>query len=77
MFCYSLLIVCLLTFLFERYYNDIEILFLPKIVAHYFTGKYGAVFSLFPWFGYVSIGAFLSTLFVKYQNHQKKCDYPG
>ena len=62
-----LLMITLFSFLFERVYNGVHIPFLPVIFTHYFTNANGAVFSLFPWFGYVSIGAFLATLFVKHK----------
>jgi hypothetical protein len=67
LFNYTLLGITLFGFLFERYYNAIEITFLPTILANFFTKAYGSVFSLFPWFGYVSIGGFLATQFIKYK----------
>ena len=66
-FNYTLLAITILSFLFERYYNEITIPYLPEVISHYFTKANGAVFSLFPWFGYVSIGAYLSSLFLKYK----------
>ncbi len=69
-----LLIVTLFSFLFERMYDGIEISFLPQIITHYLTNANGAVFTIFPWFGYVSIGAFLATQFVKYQNNKNFYD---
>ncbi len=68
-FSYSLLIITLVSFLFERYYHSIPLPSLPNVIAHYFTKSEGAVFSIFPWFGYVSIGAFLSTLFLHYKDN--------
>ena len=70
LFSYVLLGITIISFLFERYYNAIELTVLPVSFAHYFTKAYGAVFSLFPWFGYVSIGAFLATLFLKYKDQK-------
>ena len=58
----------ILIFFFERYYDSAEITFLPTVLSHYLTKANGAVFSLFPWFGYVSIGAYLASLFMKYQH---------
>jgi len=69
-FNYTLLCISICSFLFERYYNEITIPFLPEIVSHYFTKANGAIFSLFPWFGYVSIGAFLASLFLKYKDEK-------
>ena len=69
-FNYSLLCITILSFLFERYYNEASISFLPKILSHYLTKANGAVFSLFPWFGYVCFGAFLVPLFNIYKEHK-------
>lgn len=67
-FNYSLLIISIASFLFERYYNAIAIPFLPNEMAHYLTKTHGAIFSLFPWFGYVSMGGFLASQFLKYKD---------
>jgi hypothetical protein len=64
---YFLLTITILSFLFERYYNDVYIPYLPAEICHYLTKNNGAIFSLFPWFGYVSIGAFLSILFIQFK----------
>jgi uncharacterized membrane protein len=69
-FGYTLLSITIFSFLFERSYNEITISFLPNIISHYFTKANGAVFSLFPWFGYVSFGAYLAPLFVKYNQNK-------
>ncbi|MFD0963926.1 heparan-alpha-glucosaminide N-acetyltransferase domain-containing protein [Pseudofulvibacter geojedonensis] len=70
LFQVTLVMITVLSFLFERYYNAIEMPYLPTVISHYFTKANGAVFSLFPWFGYVSIGAFLATLFIKYKDQK-------
>jgi uncharacterized membrane protein len=69
-FNYSLLFITVFSFLFERYYNEVSISFLPNVISHYFTKANGAVFSLFPWFGYVSFGAFLVPLFNTHKEHK-------
>jgi len=69
-FNYTLLSITICSFLFERYYNEGAIPFLPEVLSHYLTKANGAVFSLFPWFGYVSIGAFLASLFLKYKDEK-------
>lgn len=73
-FNYALLSITICSFLFERYYNETSIPFLPEILSHYLTKANGAVFSLFPWFGYVSIGAFLASLFLKYKDEKNFYD---
>ncbi len=66
----TLFIITILSFLFERMYNGMQISYVPVVLSHYFTNVNGAVFSLFPWFGYVSMGAFLAILFVKHQDDE-------
>jgi len=66
-FNYTLLCITIFCFLFERNYNAVRIPYLPEVISHYLTKANGAVFSLFPWFGYVSIGAYLSSLFLKHR----------
>lgn len=66
----TLLAITIVVFLYERTYDQIHIPLLPEFISHYFTKAHGAVFSLFPWFGYVSIGAFLASLFLKYQEQK-------
>jgi hypothetical protein len=68
LFNYTLLGITIISFMFERYYNAVEITFLPTFIANFFTKAYGSVFALFPWFGYVSIGGFLASLFLKYKD---------
>ena len=67
-FNYTLLSITLISFLLERYYHAVEIPLLPVIIANFFTKAYGSVFALFPWFGYVSMGGFLASLFLKYKD---------
>ncbi len=70
LFSWLLLAATMVLFVTERAYNGIAIPYLPKELAHYFSQAGGAVFSIAPWFGYVSMGAFLATRFTKIQ-HQK------
>lgn len=70
LFSYTLLSITIFSFLFERYYNEISIPYLPIEISHYLTKENGSVFSLFPWFGYVSIGAYLAPLFIKYKENK-------
>ncbi|NNG08549.1 MAG: hypothetical protein HKM92_00140, partial [Arenibacter sp.] len=43
--------------------------YLPKLLANYLTKANGSVFTIIPWFGYASIGAFLSVLFSRFKNN--------
>lgn len=67
LFNYTLLSITIVCFLLERYYHAIELPFLPIVIANFFTKAYGSVFALFPWFGYVSIGGYLASQFLKYK----------
>ncbi len=66
----ALLLITLLSFLFERSYNGIFIPYLPQIITHYLTNANGAIFTIFPWFGYVTIGGFLAVQYIKHKNYK-------
>lgn len=63
-------------FLFCTYpwYSSWDYSFLPKFLANFITKANGSVFTIFPWFGYASFGAFMATLFSIYR--EKKNLYP-
>ncbi len=63
-----LVAVTMLLFLFEPQYQKWTYGFLPDALANYFTKTNGSVFTIFPWFGYASFGAFISVLFTRYKN---------
>ena len=52
-------------FFFEPIYNHLNYQYLPIFIANYFTKVNGSVFTIFPWFGYASLGGFLGFLFYK------------
>ena len=54
------------SFLYNPVYKDVSFNFLPLFLANYFTKANGSVFTILPWFGYVSYGAFLAIIFYKY-----------
>ncbi|WP_337251682.1 acyltransferase family protein [Maribacter halichondriae] len=60
--------ITVLLFLFEPLYKSFSYGFLPDAFANYFTKANGSVFTIFPWFGYASFGAFLSILFTRFKN---------
>lgn len=62
-----LLAVALLLFIFEPQYKQLTYAFLPDVLANYFTRANGSVFTIIPWFGYASFGAFVSILFTRYK----------
>jgi len=63
-----LIAVTMLLFLFEPQYQKWTYGFLPDAIANYFTRTNGSVFTIFPWFGYATFGAFISVLFTRYKN---------
>ncbi len=57
-------------FLFEPIYKEWSYGFLPEALANFFTKANGSVFTIIPWFGYSTFGAFMSVLFTRYKNHR-------
>ena len=72
----SLLIgVTAVSFLFEPIYSQWSFGFLPQAVGNYFTKANGSVFTIIPWFGYTTFGAFMSVLFTRYKNFKYLYQY--
>lgn len=65
-----LVLITLVLFLFERVYKDWSYPFLPDFLANYLTKSNGSVFTIIPWFGYTTIGAFISVLFTRFKNYR-------
>ncbi|GLU44627.1 heparan-alpha-glucosaminide N-acetyltransferase domain-containing protein [Allomuricauda sp. NBRC 101325] len=63
-----LVLITLVLFLFERVYKDWTYPFLPDFLANYLTKANGSVFTIIPWLGYTTIGAFISVLFNRFKN---------
>ena len=57
------LLVGFLIFLCEPLYRNINLENLPIFFNNYISKTNGSVFTIIPWFGYVSFGAFLATIF--------------
>ncbi|WP_273277003.1 heparan-alpha-glucosaminide N-acetyltransferase domain-containing protein [Maribacter polysiphoniae] len=70
-----LLGVTVLLFLFEPLYEKWTFGFLPQALANFLTRANGSVFTIIPWFGYTTFGAFLSVLFTRYKNHKFLYEY--
>lgn len=67
----SLLIgVTAVLFLMEPIYKEWSFGFLPQAMANYFTKTNGSVFTIIPWFGYTTFGAFMAVLFTRYKNYR-------
>lgn len=63
-----LLGITLVLFLFEPLYKQWSFFFLPEFIANYFTKVNGSIFTIFPWMGYATIGAFISTMFFRFKD---------
>tara|TARA_R110002051_G_scaffold168769_7_gene239376 strand:+ start:1888 stop:3081 length:1194 start_codon:yes stop_codon:yes gene_type:complete len=70
LFPIALIGITLLLFIFEPNYKEWSHLYLPEAAANYLTKINGSVFTIFPWFGYATCGAFLSILFTKYKDYK-------
>lgn len=68
LFSTLLISITLLLFLFEPQYKMWSFSFLPDAFANYLTKANGSVFTILPWFGYASFGAFISILFTRFKN---------
>ena len=63
-----LVTITMVLFLFEPQYQQWSYGFLPDALANYFTKANGSVFTVIPWFGYASFGAFVSILFTRFKD---------
>ncbi|QLG46814.1 heparan-alpha-glucosaminide N-acetyltransferase domain-containing protein [Costertonia aggregata] len=59
--------ITIVLFLFEPLYSKWSFSFLPDALANFFSKANGSVFTIFPWFGYATFGAFLSILFYRFK----------
>ncbi|NER16354.1 heparan-alpha-glucosaminide N-acetyltransferase domain-containing protein [Spongiivirga citrea] len=71
-FQYTLLCLAIVIFLWERTYAAYDFAFLPEFLANWFTKANGSVFTIFPWFGYVSAGGFIALVF---KNNVERTDF--
>ncbi|MHB0756238.1 heparan-alpha-glucosaminide N-acetyltransferase domain-containing protein [Polaribacter sp. M15] len=59
------IITGVLIFITEPLYRELTFYNLPLVLSNYISKSNGSIFTIIPWFGYVSFGAFLATLFHK------------
>jgi hypothetical protein len=57
-------------FVLEPQYKTMTHSYMPQLVANFFTKANGSVFTIFPWFGYATFGAFLSLLFTRFKDYK-------
>jgi uncharacterized membrane protein len=62
------LLLGILIFLTEPLYRGISLDNIPIIFSNYISKSNGSIFTIIPWLGYVSFGAFLATIFHKNLN---------
>lgn len=60
--------ITIVLFLFEPIYKQWSFSFLPDLFANYLTKANGSVFTIIPWLGYATLGAFISVLFTRYKD---------
>lgn len=66
-----LLFLAMVVFMFYPWYHAYDYSAWPLAVRNYFTREYGSVFELFPFLGYVLVGAFLGSLYTTlYENRR-------
>ena len=65
-FSILMLSLAFLIFVTEPWYRTLTLENVPLIFANYFSKSNGSIFTFFPWFGYVSFGAYLATAFYKH-----------
>ncbi|ATA88334.1 hypothetical protein CGC58_00430 [Capnocytophaga stomatis] len=65
----------LFSFLLAPVYLSQNYDFLPIALANYFTQANGSVFTIFPWFGYASFGAFVGVLFSMFKDNKHIYSY--
>jgi uncharacterized membrane protein len=66
----SLISITIILFIFEPNYIKWSHAYLPEVLANYLTKVNGSVFTIFPWFGYATCGAFLSLMFSKFKDYK-------
>lgn len=64
-FSFITLIIGTVIFLFEPLYRTLSVESIPTFLNNYISKSNGSVFNIIPWFGYVSFGAFIATIFFK------------
>ncbi|MGB5983608.1 MAG: heparan-alpha-glucosaminide N-acetyltransferase domain-containing protein [Nonlabens sp.] len=62
------LLVWIILFLSEPLYRELTLDRIPLIISNYLTKAHGSVFTIVPWFGYVTFGASLSSIFNLFEN---------
>ena len=70
-FSLSMLLIGVVIFLFEPLYRTYEAYGIPLVLANYLTKVNGSIFTIIPWFGYMAVGAFMASLFYRFDTRSK------
>ncbi|WP_292890816.1 heparan-alpha-glucosaminide N-acetyltransferase domain-containing protein [Nonlabens sp.] len=70
-FSILMLVLGISIFIMEPWYRDLDTSGIPLVFANYLTQSKGSVFTIIPWLGYMSIGAFIASLFYRYFGREK------
>jgi uncharacterized membrane protein len=65
-FSLAVLIIGTLIFTTEPLYRNLSLPNWPLALSNYLSKSNGSIFTLLPWFGYISYGAFMATIFYRY-----------
>jgi hypothetical protein len=66
-----MLVLGISIFMMEPWYRDLDTSGIPLVFANYLTKSNGSIFTIIPWLGYMSIGAFIASLFYRYFGREK------
>jgi len=67
LFSTAMLLIGITIFLLEPTYRTYTASGIPLVFANFITKSNGSIFTIFPWFGYMALGAFLATLFYRFE----------
>ncbi len=70
-FSILMLILGISIFITEPWYRELDTTGIPLIFANYLSKSNGSIFTILPWLGYMSIGAFIASLFYRYVGNEK------
>ncbi len=65
LFAFITLLLGVSIFLTEPLYRNLNVTSIPIFLNNYISKANGSVFRIIPWFGYVTFGAFIATIFEK------------
>ncbi|MGJ8683564.1 MAG: heparan-alpha-glucosaminide N-acetyltransferase [Nonlabens sp.] len=71
LFSILMLVLGIAIFTLEPWYRELDTTDIPLIFANYLTKSNGSIFTILPWLGYMSIGAFIASLFYRYVGKEK------